>query len=74
MVVQEKKTKAEINICVDLRKLNNACLHDSFPTPYTDEVLVNVGDEEAYSFTKGFSGYHQIIIALEDQHKTTFAT
>ena len=74
MVVQEKKTKGEIKICVDLRKLNDACLHDPFPTPFTDEVLDNVGGQEVYSFTDGFSGYHQIRIALEDRHKTTFAT
>ena len=36
MVVQEKKTKGEIRICVDLRKLNDACLHDPFPNPFTD--------------------------------------
>jgi hypothetical protein len=36
MVVQDKKTR-EIRICVDLRKLNDACLHDPFPTPFTDE-------------------------------------
>ena len=74
MVVQEKKTKGEIRICVDLRKLNDACLHDPFPTPFTDEVLGNVGGQEVYSFTDGFLGYHQIQIAPEDRHKTTFAT
>jgi hypothetical protein len=42
MVVQDKKTGG-IKICVDLRKLNDACLHDPFPTPFTDEVLENVG-------------------------------
>jgi hypothetical protein len=42
MVVQDKKS-GEIRICVDLRKLNDACLHDPFPTPFTDEVLDNVG-------------------------------
>jgi hypothetical protein len=52
-----------IRICIDLRKLNDACLHDPFPTPFTDEVLENVGRQEAYSFTDGFSGYHQIRIA-----------
>ena len=45
MVVQEKKTKGEIRICVDLRKLNDACLHDPFPTPFTNEVLDNVGGQ-----------------------------
>ena len=72
MVVQEKKTKGEIRICVDLRTLNDACLHDPFPTPFTDEVLENVGGQEVYSFTDGFSGYHQIRIAPKDRHKTTF--
>jgi hypothetical protein len=33
-----------------------------FPTPFTDEVLENVGGHEAYSFTNGFSCYHQIKI------------
>jgi hypothetical protein len=58
MVVQENK-QGGIRIYVDLRKLNDACLHDPFPTPFTDEVLENVGGQEAYSFTDGFSGYHQ---------------
>jgi hypothetical protein len=73
MVVQDKKT-GEIRICVDLRKLNDACLHDPFPTPFTNEVLDNVGGQEVYSFIDGSSGYHQIWIAKEDHHKTTFAT
>ena len=73
MVVQDKKTKGEIRICLDLRKLNDASIHDPFPTPFTDEVLDNVGGQEVYSFTDGFSGYHQIRIHEEDRYKTTFA-
>ena len=73
MVIQPKKT-GEIRICVDLRGLNAACVHDPFPTPFTDEVLENVGGKEAYSFTDGFSGYHQVIIAEEENTKTTLAT
>ena len=42
MVVQEKK-QGRIRICVDLRKLNDAFLHDTLPTPFIDEVLENVG-------------------------------
>jgi hypothetical protein len=53
--------------------MNDACLHDPFPTPFTDEVLDNVGGHEVYSFIDGFSGYHQIMIAKEDRHKTTFS-
>jgi hypothetical protein len=57
MVVQDKKTR-EIRICVDQRKLNDECLHDPFPTPFTDEVIDNVGGQKVYSFIDGFSGYH----------------
>ena len=74
MVVQEKKTKGDIRICVDLCKLNDASFHDPFLTPIADEVLNNVGGQEVYSFTDGFSGYHQIIIHPDDRHKTTFST
>jgi hypothetical protein len=42
MVVQDTKI-GEIMICIDLRKLNDAYLHDPFPTPFTNEVLDNVG-------------------------------
>ena len=59
MVVQDKKT-GKICIFVDLRKLNAACVHDPLPTPFIDGILGGVGGQEMYSFTKGFSRYHQI--------------
>jgi len=59
---------------VNLRKMNDACIHDPFLTPFADEVLDNVGAQEAYSFTDGFSRYHQIKITLEDSRKMTFVT
>jgi hypothetical protein len=65
MVVQERKT-GRIEIYVDMRKLNDACLHDPFPTPFTDEVPENVGGQENYFFTDGFSGYLQIKNAEEE--------
>jgi hypothetical protein len=73
MVVQDKK-QGGIRICIDLRKLSDGCLHDTstFLTPFTDEVLENVGGHAAYSFTDGFSGYHQIKIEQEDRYKTMF--
>jgi hypothetical protein len=41
-------------ICVSLCNLNASCVRDRFPTLFTDEVLENVGELEAYSFTDGF--------------------
>lgn len=40
--------------------------------PFTDEVLDNVGGQEAYSFTDGLFRYHLIKIVLEEKSKTTF--
>ena len=54
MVVQDKKI-GEVRICVDLRKLSDAFMHDPFSTLFTDEVLEGVGSQEIYSFTDGFS-------------------
>ena len=74
IMIQDKKTTGEVRICVALRKLNDACLHDPFPTPFTNEVLESVGGQEMYSFTDGFLGYHQVRIAKENCDKTTFVT
>lgn len=40
MVVRDKKSEG-LCICVDLQNLNDACVHDLFPTPLTCEVLEN---------------------------------
>ena len=42
IVIQDKKVKGEFRICVDLRKLNDSCLHDPFPTPFTGEILESI--------------------------------
>ena len=42
IVIHDKKKIGEVRICIDLRKLNDACLHNPFPTPFTDEVLKSV--------------------------------
>ena len=72
IVIQINNRIGEVRIHFDLRKINDACLHDPFPTPFTDEVLESVGGKEMYSFTDGFYGYHQFRIMKEDCHKTTF--
>lgn len=53
--------------------LNDASLHDPFPTPFIYEGLDNVGGQEAYSFIDGFSHYHHIRISPKDHNETTFA-
>lgn len=69
MMVKEKKTKGDIRICIELWKLNDACVRDSFPILFTNEVLYNDGRQEAYLFIDGFSRYRQIKIASKDRRK-----
>ena len=73
LVVVPKKN-GKLRVCVNLKKVNAATIRDHYPLPITDHVLERVAGAEAYSFLDGFSGYNQLSIALEDQHKTAFAT
>ena len=47
---------------------------DHYPLPKTEHLLERVAKKEAYSFLDGFSGYNQVSIHPNDQHKTAFTT
>ena len=59
-------------ICMDYRKLNTATKNDHFPLPLIDQMLDRLAGNELFCFLDGYSGYNQIMIASEDQEKTTF--
>jgi hypothetical protein len=66
------KKGGSIRVCVDYRDINKACPKDNFPTPFVDQIVDDYVGTEIFSLMDGFSGYNQINIALEDQHKTSF--
>ena len=66
------KKQGAICICTDFHDLNCACPKDNFPTPFIDQILDECAGSEVFSFMDGFSGYNQIQIKPEDQHKTAF--
>jgi hypothetical protein len=70
MVVPKKNGK--LKIYVDLRKLNATTKKDPYMLPFTNEVINTVVGHEIYTFLDNFSRYHQISIALKDQHKIAF--
>jgi hypothetical protein len=39
IVIQSKKDTNDIRVCVDYISLNSPCVHDPFPTPFTNKVL-----------------------------------
>ncbi|CAN6704199.1 unnamed protein product [Malus baccata var. baccata] len=59
-------------VCIDYRKLNNTTRKDHFPLPFIDQMLERLAGHSFYCFLDGYSRYNQIVIAPDDQEKTTF--
>ncbi|KAM1441407.1 hypothetical protein ACFXTO_009525 [Malus domestica] len=59
-------------VCIDYRKLNNTTRKDHFPLPFIDQMLERLAGHSFYCFLDGYSGYNQIVIAPDNQEKTTF--
>jgi hypothetical protein len=72
LVVVPKKVTEKWRICVDFWELNKATLKDYFPLPFIDQVLDTLSGKKYFSFLDGYNRYNQILIAPEDQDKTTF--
>ena len=61
-------------VCVDFTDLNKACPKDLFPIPRIDQLVVVTISHPRMSFLDTFQGYHQILLALDDQEKIAFIT
>ncbi|KAM2308080.1 hypothetical protein ACFX1S_030350 [Malus domestica] len=59
-------------VCIDYRKINATTRKDHFPLPFLDQMLERLTGHSFYCFLDGYSGYNQIVIAPDDQEKTTF--
>ena len=59
-------------VCIDYRKLNASTRKDHFPLPFIDQMLERLAGKTHYCCLDGYSGFHQIPVAPEDQEKTTF--
>lgn len=71
-LVPVSKPTGGIKICIDFRDLNKASSKDDFPLLNIDIIVDLVAGHEMLSLMDGFSGYNQIMITKEDQHKTAF--
>jgi hypothetical protein len=67
-----QRTMTEWSMCIDYHKLNKATKKDHFPLPFIDEMLERLANHAYFCFLDGYSGFMQIPIHLDDQHKTTF--
>nr|GEU43470.1 retrovirus-related Pol polyprotein from transposon 17.6 [Tanacetum cinerariifolium] len=55
-----------------IEKLNDTTRKDHFSLPFIDWMLERLAGYKYYCFLDGLSGYFQVLIAPEDQEKTTF--
>ena len=59
-------------VCIDYKKVNTVTKKDHYPLPFIDQMLDRLARHPYFYFLDGNYGYNQIVIALEDQEKTTF--
>ena len=71
-VVPVPKKDNQVRVCVDFRDLNKANLKDDFPLPHIDMLVDSTTGHSMLFFMDGFSGYNNILMALEDMEKTSF--
>ncbi|GBG66614.1 hypothetical protein CBR_g64885 [Chara braunii] len=69
-----KKKEGTLRMCLDNRGLNAITVKNREPLPRIDDLLDRVQGCRYFSKIDLKSGYHQIAIRPEDQHKTAFQT
>ena len=73
LVPVRKKTR-EIRLCVDFQNLKKASDKDNYLVPPMEHILQMVSGSELFSLLDVFFGYNQVLVAEQDQLKTTFHT
>ena len=69
-----RKRDGSVRYCIDFRVLNSLTVKDAFGIPSISQCLDQLEGCTMYSCLDLASGYHQIMVAEEDRHKTAFVT
>ena len=73
-VVPKPNTPGEIRVCVDMREANQAVRRERHLTPTVDDLITELNGSKVFTRLDMNAGYHQIELAPESRHITTFST
>jgi hypothetical protein len=71
-IIFVKKGDGKLRMCCDYRGLNKITQKDRYPLPYIVDLLDKLHGSEYFTKLDLASGYHQLRIHQDDQHKTAF--
>ena len=67
-----KKKDGSSRLCVDYLQLNKLTIKNKYPLPMIDDLMDQLRGAVVFSKIDLRSGYHKILVKLEDVQKTTF--
>jgi len=69
-----QKKDGSWRFCVDYRRLNELTIKNRFLMPIMEEILEELAGSKYFTKLDMRSGYHQVRMKPEDEHKTAFKT
>ena len=73
-IVVVPKPNGKIRLCLDMRRANEAIIRERHQIPKVEEILTELHSAKYFSKIDLKEGYHQIELAEESRHITTFLT
>ncbi|KAK9675225.1 Reverse transcriptase (RNA-dependent DNA polymerase) [Popillia japonica] len=69
-----RKKDGGVRLCIDYRGLNKITKKMSYPLPLIDDQLERLSGKVYFTTIDMMSGYYQIPVEMDSQHKTAFIT
>ncbi|XP_064462921.1 uncharacterized protein K02A2.6-like [Ornithodoros turicata] len=73
LVIVPKPGKEEIRLCLDMREPNKAIKRERHVMPTIDDIICTVSGAKMFSKLDLRDGYHQLELAEDSRHITTFS-